>query len=74
MSALGVILDDLTNKARANWDSLPLAGYGEFSYSFPVIREIIPGASEQKNIDTGDISQLPLVVETAKKLEKRGDK
>jgi len=73
MPTVGFLMDDLSEQARFHWDALPGAGYVKFAYDFPVIREIIPGATEQRNIDSGgDLTQTPAVVETARKLEKRG--
>ena len=75
MSVIGFLMDDLTEKARLHWDALPGAGYINFSYDFPVIREIVPGATEQRLIDSGgDFSLTPQVIETAKKLEAQGVK
>ena len=75
MSAIGFLMDDLTEKARYHWDALPGAGYNQYSYDFPIIREIVPGATEQRLIDSGgDLSLTPHVIETAKKLEAQGVK
>lgn len=73
MSVIGFLMDDLTEKGRFHWDALPGAGYGEYTYDFPGIREIFPGATEQRLIESGgDLSLTPVVIETAKKLEKKG--
>ena len=73
MQVVGFLMDDLTDKARIHWDALPGAGYIQYSYDFPIIREVVPGATEQRLIDSGgDLSLTPRVIETAKKLESRG--
>jgi len=75
MNTVGFLMDDLSESARLHWDALPGAGYGEFSYDFPITREIVPGATEQRLIDSGGDSTLaPVVIETAKKLESQGVK
>jgi len=75
MNSIGILLCDITEDAHNNWDALPNNPSGEFAYDFPVLREIIPGATEQKIIDSGgDASQSPFVVNAAKKLEQQGAK
>lgn len=75
MSVIGFLMDDLSEMARLHWDALPGAGYIKYSYDFPIIREIVPGATEQRLIDSGgDLSLTPQVIETAKKLEAKGVK
>lgn len=75
MNAIGILLCDIDAKANDSWDALPNNPYGKYTYEFPVIRETIPGASEQKIVDSGgDLSMTPHVVNAAKKLEQRGAK